>query len=203
MDKKLFIFDLDGVLVEACDWHRDALNAALREVCDVEIQEEEHISTFNGIPTKEKLKILTRQGRVKQDMHQLINEMKQTKTLEIINKEAKIQQEKINMINKIKLNNHIVCCYTNSIRMTAELMLKKTGVLFQFDEVLTNEDVNEPKPSPEGYLYLMNKHNSKPENTYIIEDSPKGIQSATASGANVIKVVNAADVNIETIRSYL
>jgi len=24
--KKLFIFDLDGVLVDACDWHRNALN---------------------------------------------------------------------------------------------------------------------------------------------------------------------------------
>ena len=29
MSNKLFIFDLDGVLVEACDWHRDALNEAL------------------------------------------------------------------------------------------------------------------------------------------------------------------------------
>ena len=32
MTKKMFVFDLDGVLVEACDWHRDALNDALDEI---------------------------------------------------------------------------------------------------------------------------------------------------------------------------
>ena len=47
MSKKLFIFDLDGVLVEACDWHRDALNEALLEVSDCAITQQEHIKIFN------------------------------------------------------------------------------------------------------------------------------------------------------------
>ena len=28
---KLVIFDMDGVLVDACEWHRIALNEALKE----------------------------------------------------------------------------------------------------------------------------------------------------------------------------
>tara|TARA_R100001591_G_scaffold113747_1_gene127302 strand:+ start:1325 stop:1936 length:612 start_codon:yes stop_codon:yes gene_type:complete len=202
MHNKLFIFDLDGVLVEACDWHRDALNLALSEVSNVKINQEEHITTFNGIPTKQKLKILTKQGRVALSDHPVINELKQQKTIEIISSEAQVRQEKIDMIRHIKLNNHKVCCYTNSIRKTAELMLEKTGILSLFDEVLTNQDVSEPKPSPEGYNYLINKYGFKPCDTYIIEDSPKGIQAAKSSGANVIEVLNADDVDINTIRSY-
>ena len=34
---ELVIFDLDGVLVDACEWHRVALNEALQEVCQYEI----------------------------------------------------------------------------------------------------------------------------------------------------------------------
>ena len=44
---KLVIFDLDGVLVDACEWHRVALNEALKEVCNYEISLEDHYGEFN------------------------------------------------------------------------------------------------------------------------------------------------------------
>ena len=49
---KVVLFDLDGVLVDACDWHYAALNKALMEICGFGIGREEHDSTFNGLPTK-------------------------------------------------------------------------------------------------------------------------------------------------------
>ena len=64
---KLVIFDLDGVLVNACEWHRVALNEALRDVCNYEISLEDHYSTFNGIPTKKKLDILKECGIIREE----------------------------------------------------------------------------------------------------------------------------------------
>ena len=203
MHKKLFIFDLDGVLVEACDWHRDALNEALMETCNFQISEEEHKSTFNGIPTSKKLEILTDRELVPKNKHKEINDLKQQKTIEIIQRCATIRQEKIEMIEAIKREGHIVCCYTNSIKKTAFLMLKKTGIQHLFNYILTNQDVNEPKPSPEGYLFLMEKFNFDKKSTFIIEDSPKGIAAATSSGANILVVKNADEVNIEIVRSLI
>ena len=203
MHKKLFIFDLDGVLVEACDWHRDALNEALMEACGFCISQKEHVITFNGIPTSQKLKILTDRGLVDQKKHNFINDLKQEKTIEIIKNSAFLRPEKIEMIKTIKNKGHVVACYTNSIRKTATLMLKKTGIYDLFDCILTNQDVNSPKPNPEGYVHLMNKFNFSKENTFIIEDSPKGLEAAKKSGANVIKVKNADEVNINIIRRNL
>ena len=77
-------------------------------------------------------------------------------TLEIINTDASRRPEKIKMINHLKENGCIVACFTNSIRRTAQLMLEKTGVLDSLDKLLTNEDVKNPKPSPEGYDFLVN-----------------------------------------------
>ena len=42
---KAILFDLDGVLVDACDWHYLALNRALDEVVGFTISREDHVST--------------------------------------------------------------------------------------------------------------------------------------------------------------
>jgi beta-phosphoglucomutase len=185
---KMVIFDLDGVLVDACEWHKEALNSALEEVCNYKISEEDHTTTFNGIPTRVKLSILTEMGVLSHSMHKKVFDVKQEKTIDIINKQAKIRQEKIDMILSLKKMGIYVCCFTNSIKKTANLMLEKTGVVNLFDDILTNEDVHKPKPNPEGYNFLVKKYKLKPEEVMIVEDSPKGLEAAYASGCKVIKV---------------
>lgn len=203
MSKKLFIFDLDGVLVDACEWHKDALNEALKEVVDYSITTEEHLSTFNGIPTREKLKLLSERGIVPIELHNKINNLKQEKTIEIIEQKAFKRKEKVEMLKIIKESNHIICCYTNSISKTAHLMLEKTGIKEFFQIILTNEDVKKPKPDAEGYKYLINLFDIEKESCYIIEDSPKGKKAAYASGANVVEVDGVNDVDFELLRSFI
>ena len=64
LPNKAVLFDLDGVLVDACDWHYKALNRALEEVSNTYINQEEHIKEFNGLPTLTKLSMLVERGCV-------------------------------------------------------------------------------------------------------------------------------------------
>jgi HAD superfamily hydrolase (TIGR01509 family) len=203
MSKKLFIFDLDGVLVEACDWHRDALNLALLEVCNYSITQEDHENIFNGIPTSKKLIILSEMGIVPANKHKLIHDLKQHNTISLIEKNAYVRVEKIEMLKQIKDKGHLVCCYTNSIKKTALLMLEKTGIVDLFDLIITNQDVSSPKPNPEGYNTIIDGFKIKRKQTYIIEDSEKGLAAAHASGANVIEVKNAASVDIQILKEII
>ena len=66
MSYKAIIFDLDGVLVDACEWHRVALNMALKEISGYEVSLEEHKKIFNGIPTLKKLEILAERNNILQ-----------------------------------------------------------------------------------------------------------------------------------------
>ena len=203
MNYKLVIFDLDGVLVDACEWHRVALNESLKDICDYEISLKDHYSVFNGIPTKTKLNKLTEMGILPEEKHDLIYDLKQKKTIETINKHAQLRQEKIDLLSWIKEQNITVACYTNSIRETAELMLEKTGVIKIFDLILTNQDVSNPKPDPEGYNYIVNKYGFNKNEVLIVEDSPKGTQAAVQSGCNVWKVDNPDQVNIKNMKEYV
>jgi len=55
---KAVLFDMDGVLIEAKDWHYDALNKALG-LFGMEISRYDHLVTYDGLPTKRKLDMLT------------------------------------------------------------------------------------------------------------------------------------------------
>jgi len=199
MTIKLVMFDLDGVLVDACEWHRVALNQALKEVCDYEISLEDHYNDFNGIPTKVKLNKLLAKGVVKPEQMALIEDIKQVKTIEIIQQQAYVRNEKVALLKALKDNEIKVACYTNSIKKTANLMLSVTGILDLFDMVITNQDVNLPKPNPEGYEYCIRSFGCTPDECLIVEDSPKGIEAAQKSKAHVLIVQSPDDVTKENV----
>ena len=52
------LFDLDGVLVDATEWHYVALNRALA-LFGFDITRYEHLSDYNGLPTRKKLQMLS------------------------------------------------------------------------------------------------------------------------------------------------
>lgn len=194
---KAILYDLDGVLVDATEWHYESLNIALKEVAGFIIERNEHISTFNGIPTKKKMEILNEQNRLSLNLFQEVWDKKQEKTKEVIERSASIDQNKIRLHNNTK--NMKKACITNSIRETAMLMLEKTGQLEFMDFVISNEDVTEPKPSPEGYNLAMKRLKLEPHECMIVEDAPKGIEAAKSSGANVYEVNGFYDVSLENI----
>jgi phosphoglycolate phosphatase-like HAD superfamily hydrolase len=55
-----YFFDLDGVLVDAKEWHYESLNLALKSVGVEEISKFEHTNIFDGWPTKKKLEYLSK-----------------------------------------------------------------------------------------------------------------------------------------------
>ena len=73
---KAVIFDMDGVLIDAKDWHYEALNQAL-ELFGYKISRYDHLVTFDGLPTKKKLEMLTIEKGLPKGLHKFINHMKQ------------------------------------------------------------------------------------------------------------------------------
>ena len=76
---KAILFDMDGVLIDAKDWHYEALNKALA-LFGFEITRTEHLSTYDGLPTSVKLKKLTIEKGLPKKLHKFISEIKQQYT---------------------------------------------------------------------------------------------------------------------------
>jgi len=186
-------FDLDGVLIDACDWHYESLNKALEKIIGIKISQKEHCEKYNGLPSRIKLKILN----IEEKFHSEILSLKKEYTNRIIEKECKIDEIKIEFLKYLKSNNIKTACVTNSITQATHLMLKKMGIYEYFDLILCNEDVSENKPSPVPYNTALKILNSNCYKTLIIEDSDNGFLSAIKSDVKLLwKVDSAKDVNL-------
>ena len=199
---KAILFDLDGVLVDACDWHYLSLNRSLEEVVGFSISRDDHIKKYNGLPTKVKLNMLGLDDTQKEKVWQL----KQNYTVEIIHKYSKIQEEKIELFKYLHSNNVKCVCVTNSIRETAIEMLTRTGQIKYLDFIVTNEDVIENKPNPECYNKTILKLDILPKECIIVEDSTKGIEAAKKSfipKSNLWIVKNSQEVTLKNYRKFI
>src|SRR3990167_846972 len=197
---RAILYDLDGVLVDACDWHYEALNRALRELLGIQIDREEHKTTFNGLPTMKKLQKLVMLGRILESDIDAISNLKQKYTTKTIDEFAGLDKTKVELHEHMTRSVGIpIACVTNSVRSTAELMLERTGQLKYMSFIVSNEDVTYPKPSAEGYIQSMVRLSSQPHQTLIVEDSDVGIAAATASCARVLHVDNASNVTLDII----
>jgi beta-phosphoglucomutase len=195
------IFDMDGTLIDARDWHYRALNEAL-EIFGEHISLDEHSSTFNGLPTKVKLAKLTQDGRIPGHLHGLISDIKQDRTLREIAKNCFPTVEHLLLLAWLKNRNIPMAVATNSIRETAETMLKSAGVFEYLDCVITNEDVNSSKPHPEIYLRACEALGVDPQNALVLEDHEYGVESAKSAGCIVVEVDGPWDVSTKLIEKY-
>lgn len=196
------LFDMDGVLIDATEWHYDALNEAL-EIFGFEIGREEHFARFNGMTTRKKLEILTLEKGLPRELHDIISEVKQDRTLRIAARKCFPTAAHLILLSTLKNNGIRVGVVTNSIRMTTEFMLQYSGVSKFLDVLVTNEDVENPKPAPDGYLLAMKKLGSNPANTVVVEDGKHGIQAAKAAGARVVEVKDPGDVSLEILERIM
>ena len=65
--------------------------------------------------------------------------------------------------------------------------LGKTGLLDRFDgRRFSAVDVGKPKPAPDLFLHAAHSLGFDPARTIVVEDSPLGVQGATAAGMTVI-----------------
>ena len=203
---KLIVFDLDGVLVEARNFHYEAMNRALASIDEkYVISKEEHFAKYDGLSTNKKLAILTKDKGLPPELHDDIWQEKQRCTHDIIIEEIRpYQHERIYyVLKKLKDEGYKVYCASNSIRSSVKLMLLKAGYIEYIDEYFSNQDVSFPKPHPEIYMKSMMHAGVSPRETLIIEDSHIGRKAAHEAGGHVMGVGGLEDVTYDNISNAI
>ena len=202
---KLVVFDLDGVLLDFCDIHRDSLNDAISTIAGKQfcISNEEHIFKYNGRNTRVKLEMLHSNLGLSRDLFDPIFKMKQIATVNAIRSTVHPSEELKKILAYIRSHGIKIACATNSIRTTLDSSLEKLEIRSFFDFTLSNEDVSVTKPNPEIYLKCHALANVSPNETLIFEDSPIGLQAATSSKSWVRRVPTPKSLTIDFIMNPL
>lgn len=199
---KAVIFDMDGVLIEAKDWHYEALNRALA-LFGFSISRYDHLVTFDGLPTSRKLEMLSVERGLPTSLHPFINEMKQHYTMEYVFTRCKPKFVHQYALSRLKAEGYRLALASNSIRCTVDMMMEKADLDQYLEFKLSNQDVKKAKPDPEIYQVAISRLGLKPEECLIAEDNQNGVKAALASGAHLFKVDTVNDVTYSKLMTRI
>jgi beta-phosphoglucomutase len=196
------IFDMDGVLIDARDWHYEALNRALT-LFGFPISRFDHLVTYDGLPTRRKLEMLTRERGLPAGLHEFIGELKQSYTLEIVQTRCKPTFAHEFALSRLRAEGYRLALASNSVRSTVDLMMEKSRLAPYLDLTVSNQDVREPKPSPEIYRVTIARLGLSPAECLVVEDNAHGVRAAEDSGARVMVVRTVHEVTYENVAARI
>lgn len=195
---EVVIFDMDGVLIEAKDWHYEALNKALK-LFGHHISRHEHLTCYDGLPTKRKLEMLSLERGLPKELHDFINEMKQAYTMDLLHQLCRPRFVHEFALSKLKGAGYRLAVASNSIRHTIDVMMDKARLTPYLDCVFSAEEVLRGKPDPDIYNRAIAHFGVRPQQCLIVEDNENGVKAARASGAHVLVVQEVSDTNFDNI----
>ncbi len=99
---------------------------------------------------------------------------------------------------------------TGCSRALFEASCRSSDLLSLVDAVITSDEVDVGKPSPDIYLLSANKLNTSPKECIVIEDAPKGIKAAKAAGMKCVGItttfkkdlLKGADIIIKDLSEF-
>ena len=186
------IFDFDGVIIDSEPLHYEACCIALQSI-NLTLSYKEYTAEYLGLTDKEMFpQLVMSKG--------LFLSAKEIGTL--IDKKVESYAHLINSRNKLPfvtgVEEFIVENHKNGIKMgictgscKTELLpvlerFKRGNLTDCFDVIITSEDVQYGKPSPEGYNLCLKRLQVKSHQAIAFEDSPYGIEAALKAGISVI-----------------
>jgi len=197
------IFDLDGVLINSKNIHFESLNRALSDnKLKYQISYEDHLKSFDGLPTSKKLEILNKKKLVPKRLNKKIKLKKNQLTKKLLNENLTFDKKIYSLFQKLS-KKYKIGIATNAIEETLQIAIKKLriGKFVKFS--ISTENIKNSKPHPEIYLRSIVSLNSKPKNTLVLEDSHNGRISAKEAGARLMPIKSLEDVTYKNITNFI
>jgi len=197
------IFDLDGVLINSKNIHFEALNRALSEnKLKYQISYEDHLKTFDGLPTIKKLEILNKKKLIPKKFNKKIKLKKNKITRKLLEKNLEFDKKIFKLFQQLS-KTYKIGIATNAIEETLKIAIKKLKIGKFIHYSISTENIRNSKPHPEIYLRCMVNLSTKPKNTLILEDSHNGRISAKEAGAKLMPIKSLEDVTYENIINFI
>lgn len=215
LDKKYFIFDIDGTLIDSMGMWNLVDQKVLLDNFGIEVDQMDIKMFRDGV--------LYNSQNVNGDIYMIYyDELIKYFNLGITPEEFRNLRHDLSnylsineldfkpgadaFLNLIKLLGKKVGVATTTIRRQYDIyenqnkkIMKKASLKKLVDAVVLCEDVTRKKPDPEAYLLAMAKLGAKPEECIVFEDSLNGILSAKDAGIEVCAVYDESAANEQDV----
>jgi beta-phosphoglucomutase len=190
------IFDLDGTLADTEPLHFEAFNAVLKPH-GIDLSREDYFRRLIGYDDRDCFMLLLREHRNPANAA-LVDQLIADKTAVY---QASIAKRQVLFPGAAEFVRSCACRFplalvTGTLRVEADIILRKSQLQDSFVDVVTAEDVEHGKPEPDGFnaalgrlgFILRRRPPIAASECLVIEDTPAGIEAAHRAGMRVLAV---------------
>jgi HAD superfamily hydrolase (TIGR01549 family) len=176
-----FIFDIDGTLTSTNQLIFDSFNFIAEKYLNRTFTDKEIIAMFG--PTEDViLKELCgeRYEQARKDYYQYYSEQHCI---------AGLYEGIKEILQYLQGKEYPIGIFTGKGKTASLITLEKLGVDHYFDLIVTGDDVENHKPSPEGIQKFINHFRLKPERILMIGDSVSDVKASKEAGVKIASVL--------------
>ncbi len=183
--KKYILFDHDGVLVDTEFWYYKAGERALAEI-GLTLNKDQYLQDMSqGLGTWAQ----ARAAGIDEQTISRLREVRDVYYQEYLRTEP-IEVEGV-VETLAELSKYVrMAIVTTAKRVDFEIIHEQRHIRQFMDFVLVREDYTFAKPHPEPYLTGLQRFGATKEETLVVEDSSRGLNSAVAAGIDCAIVDN-------------
>ena len=188
-NKKLFIFDLDGTLVDTAPDFKNSINYMLNELNESEVSLEE-IRNWVGYGARE----LIRRTVVNKNIPHDENRIEEMLKIFLLHYTHNIDDDSVlfnnvrNVLEFLKNNAIKLAVCTNKMERLSNILLEKLDVLHMFDYLVGGDSLIKSKPDPFPLLNICEKLNIGTSDSIMIGDSATDLNAGKGAGMPVVLV---------------
>ena len=188
-NKKLFIFDLDGTLVDTAPDFKNSINYMLNELNESEVSLEE-IRNWVGYGARELIRRTVINKNIPHDEKRIEEMLK----IFLVHYTHNIDDDSVlfnnvrNVLEFLKDNGIKLAVCTNKMERLSNILLEKLNVLHMFDYLVGGDSLSKSKPDPFPLLNICEKLNTEISNSIMIGDSITDLNAGKGAGMPVVLV---------------
>lgn len=192
MNKKAFIFDLDGVIVDTARYHFLAWQKIAAEL-GIEFTPE-HNEELKGVSRVRSLDLILELGKMsasQEDKNRWLKQKNEDYLSYLVHMDqSEILPGVLHILQFLKEKKQPIAL--GSASKNARPILEKTGIIHYFDVIVDGNDVTNAKPDPEVFVQAAKQIGAANANAIVFEDSVAGVQAANIAGMTSIGIGEAS-----------
>lgn len=191
-NRKMLVFDMDGVLLDSEPLHASSMHRILRENGVTEMPDASltvgkssyiiwtNLQAKYGLPG-------TPATLLNQQYTYLLEEMDA--------RNVPVSEGLVDLLQECKEKGMLLGVASSSNRVLVDGTLKHLGIGSCFDVTVAGDEIPEKKPNPAVYLKAIEKVGVRPEEALAIEDSETGLLAASRAGIPAVGYRNPTSGN--------
>jgi len=185
LQKRAFLFDLDGTLVDSSGLHEKVFREVLNRYAP-QLLDNFDYERLKGKPTAESFREMgVADGEV---LDTLVNEKQGRYRNAVLAGELRLMPGAREMLEFLQTRGRRLFIVSGGSRRSVDTALYATGAHAFFEGIIAADDVACGKPAPDSFLLCLARYGIRAADAVGVEDSISGLESCRAAGLDAVLV---------------